>query len=443
MNYRRWSATQILTVGFAGMILIGALLLSLPIASRNGIGIPFFNALFTSTSASCVTGLVVYDTWTQFSFMGQLVILLLIQIGGLGFMAIAILFSLAVGRRIGLRERSLLMETVSALQLGGVVRLVRRTLIGTAMMEGIGAVLLAFRFVPRYGFWRGCWFSVFHSVSAFCNAGFDLMGINMPFSSLTNYFDDPLVVLTISALIVIGGIGFVVWNDLVESKFRIKKFNLHTRAVLSATLALILGGMLLFLILEENGVMAGMNLKQRVLTALFQSVTPRTAGFNTVDIASLSDGSKFITMLFMFIGAAPGGTGGGVKITTLVVVTAAVVAFIKNQDDISIWKFRLERDTLFRAFCGMVSYLALAVCGVLVLCAQGSTLTSSAFECLSAIGTVGLTTGITPTLPVLSRLILIILMYAGRLGSLTVFLAVSAASSRRKLKDPVGKIIVG
>jgi len=443
MNLRHWSATQILTVGFAGMILIGGLLLSLPIASRNGIGVPFLSALFTSTSASCVTGLVVYDTWTQFSFMGQLVILLLIQIGGLGFMAVAILFSLAVGRRIGLRERSLLMDSVSALQLGGVVRLVRRTLIGTALIEGIGAVLLAFRFIPRFGFWRGGWFAIFHSVSAFCNAGFDLMGISKPFSSLTEYFDDPIVVLTISALIVIGGIGFVVWNDLVESKFRLKKFNLHTRAVLSGTLALILGGMLLFLFLEENGVMAGMNLKQRILAALFQSVTPRTAGFNTVDIASLSDGSKFITMLLMFIGAAPGGTGGGVKITTVVVVAAAVGAFIKNQEDISIGRFRLERDTLFRAFCGMASYLALTVCGVLVLCAQGSTLTSASFECLSAIGTVGLTTGITPTLPPLSHLMLIILMYAGRIGSLTVFLAVSEASSRRKLKDPVGKIIVG
>lgn len=269
------------------------------------------------------------------------------------------------------------------------------------------------------------------------------MGISKPFSSLTEYFDDPIVVLTISALIVIGGIGFVVWNDLVESKFRLKKFNLHTRAVLSGTLALILGGMLLFLFLEENGVMAGMNLKQRILAALFQSVTPRTAGFNTVDIASLSDGSKFITMLLMFIGAAPGGTGGGVKITTVVVVAAAVGAFIKNQEDISIGRFRLERDTLFRAFCGMASYLALTVCGVLVLCAQGSTLTSASFECLSAIGTVGLTTGITPTLPPLSHLMLIILMYAGRIGSLTVFLAVSEASSRRKLKDPVGKIIVG
>jgi len=443
MNFRHWRATQILTVGFAGMILIGAILLSLPISSRSGVGVPFLNALFTSTSASCVTGLVVYDTWTQFTFMGQLVILLLIQIGGLGFMAVAILFSLAVGRRIGLRERSLLMESVSALQLGGVVRLVRRTLIGTALIEGSGAVLLAFRFIPRFGFWRGCWFSIFHSVSAFCNAGFDLMGVSKPFSSLTEYYDDPLVVLTISALIVIGGIGFVVWNDLVESKFRFKKFNLHTRAVLVGTLALIVGGTLLFLLLEENSVMAGMNLKQRILAALFQSVTPRTAGFNTVDIASLTDGSKFVTMLLMFVGAAPGGTGGGVKITTLVVVAAAVTAFIKNQEDISISKFRLERDTLFRAFCGMVSYVTLAIFGVLVLCAQGSSLTASAFECLSAIGTVGLTTGITPTLPTMSHIMLIILMYAGRIGSLTVFLAVSEGSSKRKLKDPVAKIIVG
>lgn len=255
-----------------------------------------------------------------------------------------------------------------------------------------------------------------------------------------DFYDDPLVILTISALIVTGGIGFVVWNDLVESRFCIKKFNLHTRAVLIGTVSLMLSGTLFFLLLEADGVMAGMSSGQRVLAALFQSVTPRTAGFNSLDISALSDGSKFVTMLLMFIGAVP---GGGVKITTLAVITEAVIAFIRNREDISLGNFRLGNETLYRAFCGTASYLVLAALGTIVLCAQGSAFTDSAFECLSAIGTVGLTTGITRTLPSLSHLALIVLMYAGRVGSLTVFLAVSEAGPRHKLKDPIGKIIVG
>ena len=443
MKVRQWTATRILTVGFACMILVGSILLSLPIASRSGEQIPFLNALFTSASATCVTGLTVYDTWTRFTGFGQVVILLLIQIGGLGFMTVAILFSLAVGRRIGLRERSLLAEAVSSMQLGGVVRLVRRTLIGTAIFEGAGAAILAIRFIPLFGLGRGIWFAVFHSVSAFCNAGFDLMGIQKPSASLMYFLNDPLVVFTIAALIIVGGIGFVVWNDLIESHFRLRKLKLHTRAVLISTLTLIVAGTLLFLLLERNGVLAGMSAGGRFLAAFFQSVTPRTAGFNTVDIASLSDGGKLVTMLLMFIGAAPGGTGGGVKVTTLVVVAAAVNASLRNREDISIWHFRLDAETLRRAFCGMAVYAALTLGGILVLCIQGIPLADSAFECLSAIGTVGLSTGITESLPPLSRVVMILLMYAGRVGSLTVFLAVSRSNRSGKIRNPVGKIIVG
>lgn len=443
MNIRQWSATRILTVGFACMIFVGGMLLSLPIASRNGVVLPFLNALFTSASATCVTGLTVYDTWTQFSGFGQVVILLLIQIGGLGFMTVAILFSLAVGRRIGLRERSLLAETVNSMQLGGVVRLVRRTLIGTAIFEGVGAALLAIRFIPLFGIGRGIWFAVFHSVSAFCNAGFDLMGVQKPSASLTYFFDDPLVVFTIAALIIVGGIGFVVWNDLIESRFRLKKLRLHTRAVLISTLVLILTGTLLFWLLERNGVFSGMSGGDRMLAAFFQSVTPRTAGFNTVDIASLSDGGKLITMLLMFIGAAPGGTGGGIKVTTLVVVAATVNSSLRNREDVSLWHFRLDAETLRRAFCGIATYAALTFGGILVLCAQGEALADSVFECLSAIGTVGLSTGITESLPSLSRMVIILLMYAGRVGSLTVFLAVSRTNRGGKIRNPIGKIIVG
>lgn len=443
MKMKRLSATQILAFGFALLILMGGLLLSLPVASRDGEGIPFLNALFTSTSATCVTGLVRYDTWTQFSYFGQVIILLLIQVGGLGFMAIAILFSLALGRRIGLRERSLLAEAVGSTQVGGVIRLVRRMLIGTAAFEGVGAALLAIRFIPMFGAGRGLWLSVFHSVSAFCNAGFDLMGIRVPLSSLTTLYGDPLVVLTIAGLIIVGGIGFVVWNDLIESRFCLKKLRFHTRVALLATITLLLAGTIAFLFLEHNGVLRAMSTGDRILSAFFQSVTPRTAGFNSVDIASLSDGSKLVTMLLMFVGAAPGGTGGGIKVTTLVVILVAVLARAKAREDASLWHFRLEAETLFRAFCGVAIYLATTVCGIFVLCAQGQPLVDSAFECISAIGTVGLTTGITSTLSPLSCVAVILLMYAGRVGSLTVFMAVIRSDNNGKLKNPVGRIIVG
>ncbi|MDF3004918.1 MAG: Trk family potassium uptake protein [Oscillospiraceae bacterium] len=443
MNMKQWTATRTIAVGFAFIILVGGVLLSLPIANRNGEFIPFLNALFTSASATCVTGLVVYDTWTQFSVFGQTVILLLIQIGGLGFMAIAILFSLVVGRRIGLRERSLLAEAVSATQVGGVIRLVRRMLIGTALFEGVGAALLSVRFIPEFGWGRGLWYSVFHSISAFCNAGFDLMGFRAPSSSLTYFYNDPVVVLTIATLIVVGGIGFVVWNELIESRFCFGKLRLHSRAVLISTFTLLMVGMLLFLLLERDGVFSAMSIQERILSAFFQSVSPRTAGFNTVDIAALSDGSKFITMILMFIGAAPGGTGGGIKVTTMVVMAATVLASLRNREDVSIWHFRLETEILRRAFCGVSVYLAMTVCGVLVLCAQGQLFTDAAFECLSAIGTVGLSTGITQTLPPLSRIVIVLLMYAGRVGSLTVFLAVARSNNGGKLRNPIGKVIVG
>lgn len=443
MNIKRWRSTQILAIGFALIILTGGLLLSLPAANRGGSAIPFLNALFTSASATCVTGLVLYDTWTQFSGFGQVIILLLIQTGGLGFMTVAILFSLALGRRIGLRERSLLAEAVSSMQVGGIVRLVRRLLIGTAVFEGIGIVLLSIRFVPLFGAGRGLWFAVFHSVSAFCNAGFDLMGARAPFSSLTTFLNDELVVLSIATLIIVGGVGFVVWNDLLENRLRPSKLRLHTRAVLVSTFVLLTAGTVGFLLLENNVAFSSMNTGNRFLSAFFHSVTPRTAGFNTVDIASLSDGGKLLTMLLMFIGAAPGSTGGGIKVTTLVVIAASLLASLRNREDVSIWHYRLESDTLSRAFCGASIYLAMTVCGVLILCAQGQTLADSAFECLSALGTVGLSTGITPALHPLSKIAIIILMYAGRVGSLTVFMAVSRSQKNVKLKNPVGKLIVG
>lgn len=443
LKIKSWSSTRLLSAGFALIILFGAVLLSLPISSRGGNGLGFLDAVFTAASATCVTGLALFDTFTQFTVFGQVVILLLIQVGGLGFMTVAIFFSLAVHRRIGLRERSLLADGVGSLHLAGIVRMVRRILIGTAVFEGLGTVLLAIRFIPRFGFLRGLWVACFHAVSAFCNAGFDLMGRLRPSSSLTLFYDDPLVVLTIAALIVVGGIGFVVWNDFADCAFHVRRLNYHSKVVIASTLALIAAGAALFFLMERNASMADMDMGARLLSSLFQSVTPRTAGFNTVDMASLSDGGKVLTMLLMFIGAAPGGTGGGIKITTFVVIAATAHASLKNRNDTNIGHYRVSTETIGRAFSSVTVYIGITLTGVLVLCTQGISITAAVFECLSAIGTVGLSIGATASLTGLSKLVIILLMYVGRLGSLTVFLAVSDRDTKAGFRYPIGKILVG
>ncbi|NCC69679.1 MAG: Trk family potassium uptake protein, partial [Clostridia bacterium] len=295
MYKKKLTATQSIALGFALIILVGALILMLPVSNKNGLSIPFLNALFTSASATCVTGLVVYDTWSQFSLFGQFVIMLLIQIGGLGFMTVAVLFSFALKKRIGLRERSFLTEAVSSMRLGGIVRLVKRILIGTLIFEVTGALLLALRFCPVVGFWRGLWYGLFHSVSAFCNAGFDLMGVLGPYSSLTHFADDIIVNLTLITLIIVGGIGFVVWNDIRNKGLKFKNYDLHTKVILSFTGILVFGAAILFFISEWNGAMSGMDIPERILASLFMSVTPRTAGFNTIDTAALSSSGSLLT----------------------------------------------------------------------------------------------------------------------------------------------------
>lgn len=443
LDLKYWGTTRLLTVGFAFVILLGTLLLMLPISTRSGSGINFLDAMFTSTSATCVTGLSLFDIYTKLSFFGQVVLLILIQVGGLGFIMVMVLFSLATHRRIGLRERSLLADGVGSLQLTGVVRMARRIILGTALFEGIGAAILVARFVPRFGFGEGLWISLFHSVSAFCNAGFDLMGIVKPSSSLTLYYDDPVVVITIGMLIIFGGIGFVVWTDLMDCNFKVKKVGYHTKVVVISTLVLLIGGTLLFFITEKNASMQGMNLGNRLLSSFFQSVTPRTAGFNTVDISSLSGAGKLLTMFLMFVGAAPGGTGGGIKVTTFVVILATAYASQTNKNDTVVGQHRIHTDAVKKAFCTVSSYMGLIFIGTFIICAQGTSLVGSAFECVSAIGTVGLSTGVTASMTGLSKMVLILLMYTGRLGSLTVFLAMSGCESKGGLRNPVGKLLVG
>lgn len=438
------NSIQIIALGFAATILVGALLLSVPIASRDGSPLVFTDALFTATSATCVTGLVVYDTYTQFALFGQIVILCLIQIGGLGFMTVATFFFMMIRRKIGLAERGLLMESVNAFQIGGVVRLVRRVLIGTAAFEGLGALLLAIRFCPQMGLGTGIYYAIFHSISAFCNAGFDLMGRISPYISLIPYQSDALVNLVVMALIVLGGLGFVVWNDVAEHRWRYARYQLHTKIVLLATFLLIVVGAVLFYILERDNTLAGMAPGGKVLASLFQSVTPRTAGFNTVDMSALTEGGTTLTMLLMLIGASPGSTGGGIKTTTIAVILLATISYIRNTDDINVFHRRLESGILKRAYCSTTIYIALSIVGVFLVITQGLSIKDAAFETLSAIGTVGLSTGITRELNTFSRIIMILLMYCGRVGSLTLATAIMERISKKtNFRNPEEKIIIG
>lgn len=439
------SFIQIIAIGFAGIILLGAILLSLPAASKNGVPLPFLDALFTSTSATCVTGLVVYDTYTQFSLLGQIIILCLIQIGGLGFMTIATLFLMMVRRKIGLAERGLLTDSVNAFQIGGIVRLVRRIIIGTVIFEGAGAVLLAIRFCSQMGIATGIYYAIFHSISAFCNAGFDLMGRYEPYSSLVLYQNDILVNFTVMMLIVIGGLGFVVWDDIMENKLRYARYKLHTKIVLLSTVFLIIGGAILFYIMEKGNTLAGLPPVGKLLASLFQSVTPRTAGFNTVDIAALTESGTVLSMLLMLIGASPGSTGGGIKTTTVIVILLATISYIRNDDDINIFRRRLDNSILKRAYCTATIYIMLSILGVfLIITTQGVPVKDAAFETLSAIGTVGMSTGITRELNTLSRIIILLLMYSGRVGSLTLAMAIMARISKKTaFRNPEEKILIG
>lgn len=438
------SQTQFIAYGFFCIIMVGTLLLMLPIASRDGQAEPFLNCLFTATSASCVTGLVVADTWSQWSLFGQLVILAMIQIGGLGFITVGVFISIILRRKIGLKERGLLMESVNTLQIGGVVRLAKKIIIGTCIFEGAGAVLLAIRFVPQFGFIKGVFYGIFHSISAFCNAGFDLMGRQAPYSSFVAYYDDWLVNLVLMALIIIGGIGFIVWDDLSRHKLHFRKYLLQTKIVLVTTFVLVFGGALLFFLLERNNLLVGMNTSGKILTSLFSSVTARTAGFNTTDTAALTDGSKLLTIMMMFIGGSPGSTAGGIKTTTLVVLVLCVVSNIKQTYGINIFGRRLENDAVKRAGTILTINLLLALGASLVIMAiQPLGFSDILFETFSAIGTVGMTTGVTRALHPVSRCVIILLMYCGRIGSLSFALAFVQSKRKPHVQQPVEAINIG
>lgn len=442
---QKWSTTKIIAVGYVLVITIGTILLMLPVSGRNHEPVPFMDAWFTATSATCVTGLVTHDTYTYWSSFGQAVLLVLIQIGGMGFMTIAISAMTLTRKKIGLSKRLLMQESVGAPQVAGVVRMSRLILGGTVFFEGLGALLLSFYYIPRLGFGKGLYFSVFHSISAFCNAGIDLMGYYQPSSSLITAADSYLVGITIAGLILVGGIGFLVWEDALRWKWHISRYRLHSKVVLAAAVALVVGGTL-FMFLFEYGKpsMEGKNLGEQILCSFFQAVTPRTAGFNTMDLNQLSPSSQMLMVCLMFIGGSPGSTAGGIKTTTMTILLLTIWTEFKKRKDVELFKRRVEGEVIRHAACILMFYGSLAFVSSMIICAvEGIGAKEVIFEVVSALCTVGLSLGITAEVGVLSHVILILLMFIGRVGGITILIAFSSRLSAIPSKLPAEKIAVG
>ncbi len=440
------SPMKLIMSGYSLIILIGTLLLALPIASKGPGSTPITDCLFTATSATCVTGLIRYDTFTHWTTFGQLVILSMIQIGGVGFMTIAILIMVAARRKIGLSQRSIMQSSISAPQIGGIVRMTKFIAAGTLIIEAIGAVLLSFDFIPRFGWKKGIYFSIFHSISAFCNAGFDLMGgTTGEFSSLTGLADNWYVNMIIMLLIVIGGLGFFVWHDLLNKRFRFRKLTLQSKMVLSISVGVILVGALAILLVERgHEAYAGMSLSDQILASLFQSVTARTAGFNTANLAAMTDAGIFIMTCLMFIGGSTGSTAGGIKTTTFWVLCISIIATFRRKKNVEAFGRRMEEGITRSASCVFMTYLLLT-CSVAVIISaiENLPLIDTLFEAVSAMATVGCTVGMTPTLSMVSKLLLIFLMFCGRVGSVTMLLAFSSEKKVTNSRLAVEKVQVG
>ncbi len=437
-------ASKIIALGFLCIILIGSLLLMLPVSTRTGQITPFVDCLFTASSATCVTGLAVYDTFTHWSFFGQIVILSLIQIGGLGFMSIVTMISVIIGRNIGLGERKLIMESTASFGVGGIVGLVKRIVIRTLIAELCGAVLLAFKFCKEMGLIRGIYYSVFHAVSAFCNAGFDLMGRFLPSSSLSRYRTDVYVNVIIMLLIVVGGLGFIVWDDIIKNKWHFSKYQLHSKIVLVATGILIFLPAALFFVFEYNSAFAGETTGNKILMSFFSSITPRTAGFSTFDLNALSDSGSLLTVILMVVGGNSGSTAGGMKVTTLAVLLLALFAAAAKNKDTVVFKKKIDSETIRNASAIFVIYTNIVLIFTMVICAiESFDLKQVLFEVASAIGTVGLSLGITSQLCVASKMLISFLMFAGRLGGLTVIILFAEKSKPTLVTRPTGKVLIG
>ena len=436
---RRLTSSQIIVLGFLGAILLGAFLLMLPISTADGKGATFADAVFTATSATCVTGLVVQDTATYWSYFGQAVILLLIQVGGMGVVTFAVAITVASGKKIGLMQRSTMQEAISAHQMGGIVKLTGFILKTSAIIEVTGAALLAPAFIKEFGVGKGIWYSFFHSISAFCNAGFDLMGVKEKYSSLTSFSDNVLVNIVIMTLIIVGGIGFLVWDDIKTNKHHIRKYRMQTKLVLLTSAFLILLPAIVFFI-----EFSGMDIKSRILNSLFQSVTTRTAGFNTYDLTQLNSGGISIMIVLMLIGGSPGSTAGGMKTTTFAVVVLTAFSVFRRKEHTDFAGRSIADSVLRNAIAIVTMYLLLFLTGGIIITAvEGLPMMTCMFETASAVGTVGLTLGITPKLSIVSRIILIALMYIGRVGGLTLLFSAVTPGQSTMSKLPQEKLTVG
>lgn len=437
---KRLSTFQIILLGFAGVILLGALLLMLPISSAERVVTPFNEALFTSTSAVCVTGLVVKDTGSYWSAFGQAIIITLIQIGGLGVVTIAASFSMLSGRKISLMQRSTMQDAISAPKVGGIVRLTKFIITGTFIIEAVGAVSMMPVFCKNFGA-KGIWMSVFHSISAFCNAGFDILGTeDNQFCSLTSYTSNPVINITVMLLIVIGGIGFLTWDDIYNNKFKLKKYRMQSKIILVTSLVLILLPAIYFFIFDYSDYSIG----NRLLASLFQSVTTRTAGFNTTDLTKLTRPSQAIMIFLMLVGGSPGSTAGGLKTTTIAVLILNAFACFKRKENVCAFGRRIDDSVIKNAATIVMMYIALFFIGGVSICTiEKLPLVASLFETASAIGTVGLTLGLTPKLSLASQIILIVLMYLGRVGGLTLIYATLSGKKQINAKMPLDKITVG
>lgn len=438
------SHIQVIALGFLLMIAAGTVLLMLPVSARSREVTPFLTALFTSTSASCVTGLVLVDTGTYWSLFGQLVILALIQLGGLGIITVSTLFFALADKNMGLRKRAIMAESINTTHIAGLKGLTRRIVLGTLAFECVGAALLSVRFIRDFGPLKGIWFGVFHSVSAFCNAGFDVMGVREPYCSFVDYSDDILVNLTLMALITVGGVGFLVWADLKKNGFRWRRYQLHTKLVLCVSAILTFGGALLFWLMERGGVLAGLSAKEQILDSLFSSVTCRTAGMNTVEISDLSTPSKLLMSFLMFVGGSSGSTAGGIKTTTLAVALFYMVAGLRGVRQPAVFGRTISGETGKKAMCVLMINFLLAFAGtVIISAAQQLPALDVIYETASAMGTVGLTAGITRDLVTTSRLVIVFLMFCGRVGSTSFALALFEKRAAPPVRYPEEDITVG
>ena len=429
-----------IALGFILIILLGTLLLMLPVSTRPDTSATFSDCLFTATSAVCVTGLVVRDTLSHWSVFGQAVILLLIQVGGMGVVTVALSFSYLSGRKISLMQRSVMQEAISAPQVGGIVKLTRFIILASLSFELAGALVLMTVFVPEFGWEKGIWYAVFHAVSAFCNAGFDLMGVHGAFSSMTSYAQNVTVNLVLVLLITVGGIGFLVWNDVKEHRLHWKQYRLQSKIALTVSGIMILSGFLWFLLAE----MPGTPFRERILPSLFQSVTLRTAGFNTMDLNSVSGGGQALMILWMLIGGSPGSTAGGMKTTTGAVLLLTALAIFRRKDHITCFGRRVGEDAVRSAVAVLMMYFTMFFLGgMLISKIENLPLITCLFEAASALGTVGLSLGITARLGLASRLVLVALMFMGRVGGLTLIYAAQSVRRTSGSALPLEKVTVG